>query len=92
MTQPVPPAPDPDGDHPTEPLAGVSLLMAAVTAVVGMLTAFGLHVTPGQAAALVGAVGAFGSLVVWLWGRRTTWSPASVARLLAARKSQPPPR
>jgi len=85
MTSPLPTAPDPAGDHPTEPLAGVSLLTAAVTAVTGLAVAFGAHLSAGQAATIVAAVGAVGSLAVWLWGRRKVWSPASVATLLAAR-------
>ena len=85
MTGPLPPAPDPDGDHATEPLAGVSMLMTAATAITGLAVAFGAHVTPAQAAGIVGAVGAVGTLAVWLWGRRKTWSPASVASLMAAR-------
>lgn len=93
MTGPLPAAPGPDLDHPSEPLAGVSLLVAAVTAVTGLLVAFGWHLTEKQAAAIVAVVGSLGSLVVWLWGRRKTYSPATVARFMAAKRTagQPNP-
>jgi lysylphosphatidylglycerol synthetase-like protein (DUF2156 family) len=75
--------PNPDS---TEPLITASVLTAAATAAVALLVAFGLHLTPEQSAAIVGVVSVLAPLVVALIARRKVYSPATVARLLAAKR------
>lgn len=85
MTQPtVPPAPAPIAEHSAEPLAVVGLLTGAAAALIGVLVAFSVPVTPAERDAVLVAIGPVTALVAWLWGRRKVFSPRTVATLLAA--------
>lgn len=78
----MPPAVPTSGS--TEPLAVVGLLTAAAAAAIGVLVAFSVPVTPAERDAVLVAIGPVTALVVWLWGRRKVFSPATVSTLLAA--------
>lgn len=68
-----------------EPLVTVGSVTAAGAAVLALVAAFGLHVSDGQQAAILGVLSVVAPIVVALWGRRKVYSPATVARLLAPR-------
>lgn len=81
MTTPDPGlSPDPTQ---TEPLRGVGIITAAVSTVVGIAIAFGAPVSPDGKTAIITAVGPIAALVVWGWGRRKVFSPATVHKMLA---------
>lgn len=71
---------------PSEPLISVGGITAAVTAVIGLLVAYGLHISDGQQSAILGVVAVLAPLIVALLGRRRVFSPATVARLLSRRR------
>ncbi|MFE7869776.1 hypothetical protein ACFUYE_05425 [Micromonospora humida] len=71
---------------PTEPLVTVGVVTAAVTAVLALLTAFGLPVSDDQQTAILGLVAVVAPLVVMAVGRSRVWSPATVARLMERRR------
>lgn len=73
MSTPTPP--------PSEPLWSVGGITAAVTAVLALVTAFGLPLTDAQQAAILGVAAVAAPLVVALVGRGKVFSPATVARL-----------
>jgi len=85
MSQPVPPDPETAAE---EPLAVVGILTGAASAAIGILVSFGVHVTPAERDAILIGIGPITAAVVWLWGRRRVFSPATVATLLAARKGR----
>lgn len=86
MTQPAPPAPPDPNTSSTEPLAGVGLLTAAAAALLGVVVAFGVPVTPAERDAILLAIGPVAAVVVWVVGRRKVFSPATVATLLSVRR------
>ena len=75
---------NPDSDS-TEPLVTVGTITAAVTAVIGLLVAFGLDLSADQRTAVLGVVAVIAPFVVTFWGRRQVYAPATVARLLRGR-------
>lgn len=77
--------PDPDE---TEPLRSPALLTSLAAAVLAALVAFGVNLSDGQTTAVLGLVAALAPLVVWAWGRRRAYAPATVARLLGAHRRQ----
>lgn len=61
----------------TEPLVTVASITAGVTALLGLLVAFGLDLTTDQTAAVLGVVGVVAPLVVaWFARSRVTPYPA----------------
>jgi ABC-type thiamine transport system ATPase subunit len=54
----------------TEPALTIGLITAFITAVITLVVAFGVTITQEQAAAILGVVGAGGSLLQALWTRR----------------------
>jgi hypothetical protein len=66
----------------TEPLRGVGIITAAVSAAVGLAIAFGAPISPDSRVAIATAVGPVSALVVWLWGRRKVFSPATVHAMI----------
>lgn len=66
----------------SEPLVTVGTITAAVTAVLGVLVAFGLDLSDDQKTAVLGVVAVVAPFVVAFWGRRQVYAPATVARLL----------
>lgn len=85
MTNQAPAPPDPNTAS-AEPLISVATVTAAATALVGLMVAFGLDLTADQRTAILGLVAVVAPIVVAAWGRRKVYSPASVAKLLAARR------
>jgi hypothetical protein len=86
MTTPVP-----DLDTSArEPLLTVGTVTAVATAMISALVAFGLPLSAGQQAAVLGFVAVAAPIVVAVWGRGKVYAPASVARLLAAKRSETP--
>lgn len=71
---------------PSEPLLSVGTITAAVTAVIALLTAYGLPVSDGQQTAILGVVAVAAPLVVAALARGRVWSPATVARLAGTRR------
>lgn len=69
-----------------QPLLSVGTITAIGTALVGALVAFGLDLTDDQQSAILAVLGVAAPIVVALWGRRRVYAPATVARLLAARR------
>ncbi|MGI5247751.1 hypothetical protein [Dactylosporangium sp. CA-139066] len=83
------PATPPPG-APKEPLLAVGSITTVVTAGIALLVAYGLHISDGQQAAILGFIAAAAPLVVAFWGRLKVWSPATVrAALLAAGPREP---
>lgn len=80
---------------PAEPLLGVGAIVAAVTALLALLVAFGIHLTDAQQSAVLGFLAALAPLVTAWLGRGRVYSPRTVARLLAdarRNRSAPPTR
>lgn len=72
-----------DTTTPGEPLAPVALVSAAIAAVIGVLTAFGLDLTAEQVGAIMTLVAALGAVAVWLVGRRRTVPTDNVVAMVA---------
>lgn len=68
-----------------EPLFTVGSITAGVTALIALVTAFGLDLSDRQQTAILGVVAVLAPLVVSLVGRGRVYAPATVARLLARR-------
>ncbi|WP_405111910.1 hypothetical protein OG559_02515 [Micromonospora sp. NBC_01405] len=83
MTQTQIPSPD---SAPSEPLFTVGAITAAVTAVIGLLVAFGLPVSDAQQTAILGLAAVAAPLVVAAVARGRVWSPATVARVAGPRR------
>ncbi|MFV2087073.1 hypothetical protein [Micromonospora sp. LOL_021] len=66
----------------TEPLWSVGGVTAAVTALLGVVTAFGLPLTEAQQAAVLGLAAVVAPLIVALVGRARVYAPATVERLI----------
>lgn len=78
-------APDPDKDHPTQPLLTRAAAIAGATVIIDSLVGLDIvHVTSKQEVAIVALVGVLAPLVVAAWAHRKVYSPATVARLVAA--------
>lgn len=77
--------PDP---NKTQPLAGPGVITSAVAAGIGLLVTLGMDISPESQAQIMTAAAIVAPLLVWLWGRRKVFSPASVHRLLSARGQQ----
>lgn len=75
-------------DDSREPLVTVSVVTGLATGVLAVGVAFGLPLSDDQQAAILGLVAVAAPVAVGLLARRKVFSPASVARILAAR----PPR
>ncbi|WFE28058.1 hypothetical protein O7623_02300 [Solwaraspora sp. WMMD791] len=71
--------PRPDSSEPLWSVGGVT---AVVTAVLAVVTAFGLPLTDAQQAAILGLVAVVAPLVVALIGRTRVYAPATVERLV----------
>lgn len=82
-TPTIPAEPDPTSREPLWTVGGIT---AAATAVIGLFVAFGLPVTDDQQAAILGVVAVLAPLAVSLLGRGSVYAPATVARLLRARR------
>ncbi|WP_405114367.1 hypothetical protein OG559_09400 [Micromonospora sp. NBC_01405] len=79
------PAPVPTSTA-TEPLFTVGGIIAAGTAVISLLVAFGLPLSANQQTAVLGLVAVLAPLVVAVIARGRVYSPATVARLLDSRR------
>lgn len=74
MTQPTP-------TPPTEPLLSVGSITAVISALLALVTAFGLDLSPEQQTAILGVAAVLAPLAVALVGRSKVFSPATVARI-----------
>lgn len=63
----------------SEPLVVRALLVSALC---GVLSLIGVRLTPGWRDGMLALAGVLAPVLLALWGRRTTWAPASVRRLL----------
>jgi hypothetical protein len=68
----------PPADSPSEPLLSVGTVTAVATAAIAVAVAFGLKLSEGQTATIIGVVAALAPLVVAWLGRRKVFSPATV--------------
>lgn len=75
--------PDPTS---AQPLLSVGTITAVGSALIAALVAFGLKISDDQQSAVLAVIGVLAPIVVALWGRRKVYAPATVARLLAARR------
>jgi hypothetical protein len=66
----------------SEPLGPIALATAVVSALLALLTAFGVHLTTEQVAAILGLVGTGGPLLVWYLGRKKTVPLTNVVALV----------
>jgi hypothetical protein len=80
-----PPAPDPNTTS-EEPLLGVGTITTVVGILLSLAVALGLRVSPTAQVLILGATTSLAPIIVALIGRRKVWSPASVARLVAAQR------
>lgn len=74
--------PIPSEPPPSEPALTVGTITAAVTAVLALIVAFGLNLTAGQSAAILGVVAVIAPLVSAYVTRGKVYSPASVFRMM----------
>jgi hypothetical protein len=82
---PLPTAPDPNTSS-TEPLLTRTAVVTGASALIELAVAFGWDLTARQDVALLAIVNlVVAPIVLWVWSRRSVYSPATVARLLAAR-------
>lgn len=73
-------------DAPTEPLISVATVTAVVTVLIGVSVSFGMHITEDQKTAILGVVAVLAPLLVGVIGRTKVYSPATVRKLLLARR------
>nr|MDT0658016.1 hypothetical protein [Micromonospora sp. DSM 115978] len=71
--------PNPDS---TEPVLSAATITAFVTAAIALLVAFGVSLSDDQQSAILGVLAVLAPVVAGIVGRRTAYSPATVARLL----------
>jgi len=69
---------------PSEPLLTVGTITAAVTAILGVLTAWGVHLTDDQRSAILATLAVVAPIVVAVWGRRLVWAPRTVRLVVKA--------
>ncbi len=81
-TAPVKPPVLDKGEQATEPATKMGFAGGGGAAVLALLVAFYVPVTPGQQAAIIGAIAALAPLVTALVIRGKVWSPESVRLLL----------
>ena len=72
-----------------EPVTLTGLIVAAVAAIVSLVTAFGLHVSPDQAAAIIGTVTAVAAVVGFLVARTKVTPTSNVVAFTNARHAAP---
>jgi hypothetical protein len=85
------PPPDRTSTEPAMKVGGITSAVTAVTAIIGVLVAFGVGVTAEQSAALVAAVvalAAAGPLVSGWFTRSRVYAPATVAKMLDANTAE----
>lgn len=82
--------PDPTEDHPAEPVLTRGTAVALLSAVLGLLIAFGVDLSDKQQSTImdVGVIvlPALASIAVAVWSRRHVYSKASVVKLLEAER------
>lgn len=71
----------------TEPVFNRGLVVAAVTALLALLVAFGVPIDDAQQTAILGFIAAAAPIVAAVWARRSVDSPATVARKVSAARS-----
>lgn len=74
--------PDP---NKTQPLAGPGVITSAVAAGLALLVTLGLDISPATQTQIMTAAAIVAPLLVWLWGRRKVFSPATVHQLLSVK-------
>lgn len=70
------------GHMATEPARVLGLLSTAVASVLALLVVFGVNLTEGQVAGILGVIAGVGPLVTAFLIRGKVYSPASVRRLV----------
>lgn len=70
-----------NGAMAKEPSAIIGAITAAVSAIISLLVAFGLDLSPDQQAAILTVIATVGSLVVGFVVRGQVYSPNSVERI-----------
>lgn len=72
-----------------EPVTLTGLIIALVTVVISLVTAFGLNVSPDQAAAIIGTVSAVAALVGFVVARSRVTPTKNVVAFKPANRAQP---
>lgn len=93
VPEPVTPDPDPAA-HPDarkEPLLTVAAITTGAAAIAGLVVALGVPLTDTQQTAVLAVVAAAAPIIVGVVGRRTVYSPRTVARLVAAERANAGP-
>lgn len=70
----------------TEPLITRGTVVTIVTALLGLLAAWGLPIDGDKKAAIIATVVALAPLVLAWWARRNVNSPATMKKILAQRQ------
>jgi hypothetical protein len=85
-----PPPPDRTSEEPAMKVGGYTSIGSVVAAVILVLVAFGIGVTPQQGAAIIGLVTALaGAPLVSGWFTRSrVYAPATVAKMLDANTAE----
>lgn len=73
--------PVPTGITATEPALSVGTITAAVTAVIGLLVAFGIDLTQDQQVAILGMAAVIAPAIVAIITRAKVYSPASTQKI-----------
>lgn len=68
--------------QPTEPILNRALIVGLATAVLELITVFGVDLTADQTGAILSVVSLVALLVLAYWSRGTAWAPATVRRLV----------
>jgi hypothetical protein len=89
VQNPGPPDPYPI-NAPTEPALAVGAVAAIVGAGLAVLVAFGLDLTEDQTNSILGLTLVAGPVILALITRSKVWSPASVAKKVAAVRNETP--
>lgn len=76
-------------DEAAEPLLTIGAITTAATALLGLTTAFGLHLTDQQQQAILAVLAVAAPIVVAVWGRSKVYSPRTVARLVQQARRRP---
>lgn len=75
--------------EPAEPLLTVGAITTAGTVLLGLLVAFGLHLSDDQRQAILAALAVLAPLITAIWGRSKVYSPRTAARLVQDARRRP---
>jgi hypothetical protein len=74
--------PNPDNK---EPLRGPGVIVSGASVVLGLLVTLGFKISPATQVQILTVLATATPLLMWAWGRRKVFSPATVHKMLSAR-------